>query len=73
MRNSVLWRKQSHIIEMLSDTLGVGAEEALKIYYSTHTAQQLADSRFGLQLMSDSYILSDILSELHAGNHSEGK
>ena len=64
MRDTVLWRKQSHIIMMLAETLDIDAERALDLYYSTKTAAQLADARYGLQLMSDQYILEDILTEI---------
>ena len=64
MRDNVLWRKQSHIIMMLAETLNINAERALDLYYSTQTAQQLSDSRYGLQLMSDQYILDNILAEI---------
>ncbi len=64
MRDNVLWRKQSHIIMMLADTLQIDAERALDLYYSTQTARQLSDARYGLQLMSDQYLLDDILEEI---------
>ena len=64
MRDNVLWRKQSHIIMMLAETLHIDAERALDLYYSTKTAAQLADARYGLQLMSDQYILEDKLTEI---------
>jgi len=64
MRDNVLWRKQSHIIKMLAETLNIDAERALDLYYSTQTAQQLSDARYGLQLMSDQYILDNILAEI---------
>lgn len=64
MRDNVLWRKQSHIIMMLAETLNIDAERALDLYYSTQTAQKLSDARYGLQLMSDQYILDDILVEI---------
>ena len=62
MRDNVLWRKQSHIIMMLAKALHIDAERALDLYYSTKTAEMLADARYGLQLMSDQYILDDILT-----------
>ena len=68
MRDNVLWRKQASIIMLLSKALDVDADRALDLYYSTKTAQQLADPATGLQLMSDQYIVEDILSELQ-GNH----
>ena len=67
MRDNVLWRKQASIIMLLSKALDVDADRALDLYYSTKTAQQLADPTTGLQLMSDQYIVEDILSELQGG------
>ncbi|MBR5635061.1 MAG: DUF3791 domain-containing protein [Prevotella sp.] len=64
MRDNVLWRKQSHIIAMLADTLDVDAEKALDLFYDTQAYQQLSDARYGLQLMSDKYILENVLTEL---------
>ena len=64
MRANVLWRKQSHIIMMLADTLNIDAERALDLYYSTQTAHRLSDVRYGLQQMSDQYLLDDILEEI---------
>lgn len=64
MRDSVLWRKQSHIIIMLAEELRIDAEQALDLFYSTVTYQQLSDAKYGLQLMSDRYILDNILEEL---------
>ena len=64
MRDNVLWRKQSHIIMMLADTLNIDAERALDLYYSTQTAHRLSDVRYGLQQMSDQYLLDDILEEI---------
>lgn len=64
MRDNVLWRKQSHIIMMLAKALQINAERALDLFYSTKTYQQLADPKYGLQLMSDSYILENVMEEL---------
>ena len=64
MRDAVLWRKQSHIIMMLAEALKIDAEQALDLFYSTKTYQQLSDPKYGLQLMSDQYIVDDVLMEL---------
>lgn len=64
MRNTVLWRKQSHIIMMLAEQLHIDAERALDLFYSTKTYLQLSDSRFGLQQMSDQYIVDNVFEEL---------
>ena len=64
MRDTVLWRKESRIVLALAAALSIDAERALDVYYSTQTAQQLADPKYGLQLMSDGYIVENILAEL---------
>ena len=61
MRDTVLWRKQSRIIMLLSDTLHIKAERALDLFYSTNVYQQLSDPKYGLQLMSDDYILDELI------------
>lgn len=64
MRDTVLWRKQSRIIMKLADVLQIDAERALDLFYSTKVYQQLSDSKYGLQLMSDDYILEELIEEL---------
>ena len=64
MRDNVLWRKESRIVLALAAALSIDAERALDVYYSTQTAQQLSDPKYGLQLMSDGYIVENILAEL---------
>lgn len=64
MRDNVLWRKESHIIMMLAEVLQINAERALNLFYSTNTYALLSNPDSGLQLMSDQYILDDIIEEL---------
>ena len=64
MRDNVLWRKQSNIIMILAKTLQIDAEKALNLFYSTETAKQLSQPKYGLQLMSDQYIVENILQEI---------
>lgn len=64
MRDSVLWRKQSRIVMLLVKKKNITPEQALDIYYSSRTAQLLSDPNTGLQLMSDQYVLEDLLEEL---------
>lgn len=66
MRDNVLWRKQSRIIMLLADTLNISPERALDLYYMTKVYQQMSDPKYGLQLMSDDYILEELISELRA-------
>lgn len=64
MRDTVLWRKQSRIIMKLADTLRIDPEKALDLFYSTRIYLQLSDPKYGLQLMSDDYILEDLMEEI---------
>lgn len=68
MRDTVLWRKQSRIIMLLADALQIDAERALDLFYTTKVYQQLSDPKYGLQLMSDGYILEELINELRISN-----
>ena len=59
-----MWRKESRVVLALAAALSIDAERALDVYYSTQTARQLSDPKYGLQLMSDGYIVENILAEL---------
>ena len=64
MRDTVLWRKKARIIMALAAELSISEERALDLFYSTETYRQLLDPKYGLQLMSDGYIIENLLSEL---------
>lgn len=64
MRDSVLWRKESNIIMMLAKILQIDVERALNLFYGTETYRQLSNPKYGLQQMSDRYLLENILLEL---------
>ena len=66
MRDSVLWRKQSYIVILLAKRLKIDIDRALDLYYSTVTARQLSDLNTKLYLMSDQYIVDNIISELNS-------
>ena len=63
MREQVLWRKIS-IILLLSTRLEISLERALNLFYETNVCAMLHDSRYGLHLMSDTYIINDVLRAL---------
>jgi hypothetical protein len=65
MRDSVLWRKQSYIVILLAKRLKIDIDRALDLYYSTETARKLSDLNTKLYLMSDQYIVDNIISELN--------
>ena len=62
MRNTVLWRKQARIIMALAAELSISEERALDVFYSTETSRHLSDPKYGLPLMSDGYVVENILS-----------
>ena len=67
MRDGVLWRKTARIIMELASVLAISGERALDLFYSTKTYRQLSDPKYCLQLMSDGYIVENVLSELRNG------
>lgn len=48
----------------MAETLKISAEGALDLYYSTRVYEQMTDPKYGLQLMSDDYILEELIDEL---------
>ena len=64
MKDYILYRKITRIIMLLSDELQISPKRALLLFYGTTTAAQLQDPKYGLQLMSDTYIVNDIKAEL---------
>ena len=64
MRENVFWRKQATIIMMLAKQLKISPEKALDFFYSTNECKLLSDPKTGLHLMSNQYIIDDILTEL---------
>ena len=64
MRDSVLWRKKARIITALASELSISEERALDLFYATETYRQLSNPKYGLHLMSDGYIVENVLSGL---------
>lgn len=58
---------------MLAEALQIDAERALDLYYSTQTCKQLENPEFGLQLMSDKYLVENILQELQNEDFGNAK
>ena len=64
MRKDVLWRKTGRIIMMLSEELDISPARALNLFYNSETCMQLSDDRIELYLMSDKYIVDNIINEI---------
>lgn len=64
LRDSQLWMKIGRICTILSKQLDVSPERAFDIYQNSKTSELLNDERSLLYLMSDLYIVDDIIAEL---------
>lgn len=53
---------------LLADILKISPERALDLYYDTKVYEQMTNPKYGLQLMSDDYIIEEVISELRE-NH----
>ena len=64
LRDSQLWMKIGRICTILAKQLDVSRERAFDIYQNSKTSELLNDERSLLYLMSDLYIVDDIIAEL---------
>ena len=64
----MFWRKTARIIAILADRLNVPQERAMDLVYNSDTYAMLTNPESGLQLMSDLYIVEDLMRELEKKN-----
>lgn len=64
LRDSQLWMKIGRICTILAKQLDVSPERAFDIYQNSKTSELLNDERSLLYLMSDLYIVDNIIAEL---------
>lgn len=64
MQDFLLWNKIARIIMQLAETLNVSTDRALQIFYDSDVCHMLHDKDMGLHLMSDTYIVNDLIEEL---------
>ena len=64
MLDFLLWNKIARIIAQLAETLQVSTDRALAIFYESDVCQMLHNKELGLHLMSDTYIVNDLIEEL---------
>ena len=60
----LMWNKIGRIVTLLSERLNVSGERALDIFYTSRTNERLHDEHTGLYLMSDLYIVDEVIQEL---------
>ena len=64
MLDFLLWNKIARIIAQLADTLHISTDRALQLFYDSDVCRMLHDKDLGLHLMSDTYIVNDLIAEL---------
>lgn len=64
LRPSQLWMKIGRICTLLAERLKISPERAFDIFQQSKTNELLHDERSLLYLMSDLYIVDDIIKEL---------
>ena len=64
MLDFLLWNKIARIIAQLADTLKISTDRAMAIFYESDVCRMLHDEKYGLHLMSDTYIVNDLIAEL---------
>ena len=64
MLDFLLWNKIARIIAQLADTLKISTDRAIAIFYDSDVCRMLHDEKYGLHLMSDTYIVNDLIAEL---------
>lgn len=52
------------IVMQLAEELQISPHKALLIFYRSTVGKQLHDPKYGYQLMSDTYIVNDIKTEI---------
>lgn len=54
------------LIQDCYDTLHISTDRALQIFYDSDVCRMLHDKELGLHLMSDTYIVNDLIEELRS-------
>ena len=62
----LMWNKIGRIVTLLSQRLEVSSERALDLFYTSRTNERLHDEGTGLYLMSDLYIVDEMIMELRS-------
>ncbi len=60
----LMWNKIGRVITLLAERLDISSERALDIFYTSQTNERLHDEKTGLYLMSDLYIVDEVVMEL---------
>ncbi|MGM9743554.1 MAG: DUF3791 domain-containing protein [Candidatus Cryptobacteroides sp.] len=64
MKDYILYRKITRIIMQLAEELQISSKRAMLIFYRSETGKRFHEPKYGYQIMSDTYIVNDIISEI---------
>lgn len=64
MLDFLLWNKIARVIAQLADILKIDNNRAIALFYDSDVCKMLHDEKYGLHLMSDTYIVNDLIAEL---------
>lgn len=70
LRDSQLWMKIGRVCTLLAKRLDISPERAFDIFQNSRTCDLLHDERSLLYLMSDGYIVDDVIRELQFSTHA---
>ena len=64
MLDFLFWNKIARIIAQLAERLDISTDRALVLFYASEVCTFLHNKELGLHLMSDTYIVNDLIEEL---------
>ena len=66
INETLLQMKYARVISLLAETLGIGDDRALELFYMSDTYRYLSHKMYHLHNMSDAYLVDEIILELQA-------
>lgn len=64
LSDQLMWNKIGRIVVLLGERLDISPEKALGVFYESDTCERLHNADSGLYLMSDLYIVDELILEL---------
>ena len=66
INETLLQMKYARVISLLAETLGIGDDRALELFYMSDTYRYLSRKMYHLHNMRDAYLVDEIILELQA-------
>lgn len=61
-----MWNKIGRIVMRLSETLNIDIVSAFDLFYTSQTCKNLHDPQMALYLLSDNYIVEELIDEIRS-------